>query len=148
MRRDCRVTKLQDGWAARGCRSGYWRRSAPAVTLAIVGFGYGWREDLAAALGEWSFWRKIIFTLAVGLLGLWAAFKASRPEADAVPRTFWVLTPLAVIACLAVMELAQLEASERRTTWLGETWLVTSMSVTSCFSAGGQLARAASTPAP
>jgi hypothetical protein len=94
-----------------------------AVSLAFVAFGYGWRVDLAAALGEWSFWRKIAFTLAVGLLGLWAAFKASRPEADAVPRALWVLTPLAVIACLAVMELASLDASARRTTWLGGTWL-------------------------
>jgi hypothetical protein len=94
-----------------------------AVTLAVVAFGYGWREDLAAALGEWSFWRKLTFTLTVSLLGLWAAFRASRPGLDAIPRALWTLAPFAVIACLALMELAKLDASERRGAWLGQTWL-------------------------
>jgi hypothetical protein len=94
-----------------------------AVTLAIVAFGYGWREDLASALGEWPFWRKLTFTLSIALLGLWAAFRASRPGLDAMPRALWMLAPFSAIACLALVELAKLDASERRGTWLGETWL-------------------------
>jgi hypothetical protein len=92
------------------------------VTLAIVAFGYGWREDLASALGEWPFWRKLTFTLSIAVLGLWAAFRASRPGLDAIPRALWALGPFAVIACLALVELANLDASERRGTWLGQTW--------------------------
>jgi hypothetical protein len=94
-----------------------------AVTLAIVAFGYGWREDLASASGEWPFWRKLTFTLSIALLGLWAAFRASRPGLDAIPRALWALGPFAVIVCLALVELAGLDASEWRVTWLGRTWL-------------------------
>jgi hypothetical protein len=94
-----------------------------AVTLAIVAFAYGWREDLASALGDWPFWRKLTFTLSIALLGLWAAFRASRPGLDAIPRALWALGPFAVIACLALVELAKLDASEWRVTWLGRTWL-------------------------
>jgi hypothetical protein len=94
-----------------------------AVTLAIVAFGYGLREDLAAAIGGWPFWRKLTFTLAVALLGLWAVFRASRPGLDAIARASWMLAPFSVIACLALVELAKLEGSERRATWLGQTWL-------------------------
>jgi hypothetical protein len=94
-----------------------------AVTLAVVAFGYGWREDLAAALGEWPFWRKLTFTSTVALLGLWAAFRASRPGLDAIPRALWTLAPFAVVAGLALVELAKLDASERRGAWLGQTWL-------------------------
>jgi hypothetical protein len=93
------------------------------VTLAIVALGYGWREDLAAASGEWPFWRKLTFTLSVAALGLSAAFRASRPGLDAIPRAVWTLAPIAVIACLALVELATLAASEWRVTWLGRTWL-------------------------
>jgi hypothetical protein len=94
-----------------------------AITLAIVAFGYGWREDLAAAVGEGHFWRKLTFTLAVALLALWAAFQANRPGVDVVPRALWMLAPFAVIACLALVELAPLDTSEWRVIWLGRTWL-------------------------
>jgi hypothetical protein len=93
-----------------------------AITLAIV-LGSGLRDDLVLALGQLDFWRKPMFTFAVALLGLSTVFQASRPGTELTRRAFWIIAPFVVIACLALVELAPLDAAERRVTWLGQTSL-------------------------
>jgi hypothetical protein len=94
-----------------------------AITCAIVVLGYGLREDLFAALGRWDFWRKLAFTLAVALLGLCTVFQASRPGAQVARRAWTMLAPFVAIVCIGLAELATLEPTERRATWLGQTSL-------------------------
>jgi hypothetical protein len=95
-----------------------------AITFAAVVLGYELRPDLAAAAGQWDFWRKLAFTLAVSLLGLCAVFLASRPGANVTVRAVWLLAPFAIIAALGLVELASVQPPERLEIWLGETALV------------------------
>jgi hypothetical protein len=94
-----------------------------AITSVFVVLGYGLREDLSAALGQLDFWRKLGFTLAIALLGLSAVFQASRPGARVTGRTWMMIAPFIAMACLGLTELAALDPSERRATWLGQTSL-------------------------
>jgi hypothetical protein len=92
-----------------------------AITAAIVIFGYGLRHDFPAALGQWDFWRKLTFTLAVALLGLSTVFQASRPDSRVRGRAWAMIAPFVILGCLALVELASLDTSVRRATWLGQT---------------------------
>jgi hypothetical protein len=92
-----------------------------AITFALVALGYGLREDLVPALGRLDFWRKLAFTLAVASLGVAAVVRVSRPDAKVTARALWLLAPFAVIACLALIELAPLHPADRRAAWLGQT---------------------------
>jgi hypothetical protein len=92
------------------------------ITLAIV-LGIGLRQDLASALGQLDFLRKLVFTLAVALIGLSTVFQASRPGTEVTRRALWMIAPFVAIACLALVELAPLDAAERRVIWLGQTSL-------------------------
>jgi hypothetical protein len=105
-----------------------------AIAFALVALGYGLREDFIDALGRLDFWRKFGFTLAVGLLGLAAVVRASRPGAKVLVRGIWLLAPFIAIAALALAELAPLQAAERRETLLGQTamscpWSILALSV-------------------
>lgn len=91
------------------------------IAFAISILVYGLREDFVPALGRLDFWRKFAFTLTVALLGLAAAVQASRPGAKVTARASWLLAPFALIACLALVELAPLQPAQRRAAWLGET---------------------------
>lgn len=92
-----------------------------AITIALVTFGLGLREDLVAALGRVDFWMKLGFTMSVAMLGLAAVVRASRPGARVAASALWLLAPFAVIAGWAFIELAPLAPAERRATWLGRT---------------------------
>jgi hypothetical protein len=91
------------------------------IAFAIVALGYELREDLIAALGRPDFWRKLVFTLAVGLLGLAAVAQICRPGAKVVSRAVWLVAPFALIVGLALIKLAPLQPAERWATWLGQT---------------------------
>jgi hypothetical protein len=105
-----------------------------AIAFVFVALGYGLRDDLIDALGRLDFWRKLGFTLVVGVLGLAAVLQASRPGVKVMARVIWLAAPFVAIASLAVVELTPLPAAERRTIWLGETamscpWSILALSV-------------------
>jgi hypothetical protein len=91
------------------------------ITFAIVALVYGLREDFVLALERLDFWRKLAFTLSVALLGFAAVVQTSRPAAKVTARALWLLAPFALIACLALIELAPLPPAQRRAAWLGQT---------------------------
>jgi hypothetical protein len=105
-----------------------------AITFALVAFGYGLREDLAAAVGRVDFWMKLGFTIAVATLGLTAVVRVSRPDAQMAASVLWLLAPFALIAGWAFIELAPLAPAERHATWLGQTamscpWSILALSI-------------------
>jgi hypothetical protein len=96
-----------------------------AVTFGIVALGYGLRTDLASAIEGWDFWRKLSFTAAVAMLGLWVVLHASRPGRRLAPKLALLALPFLLIFVMAGVELAHLPSAEARTAaWLGQSWAV------------------------
>jgi hypothetical protein len=99
------------------------------MTFVVVVLAFGWREDIMTAVARADFWRKLLFTLAVALLGLATVVRVSRPGTEVTWRALWLIAPFALIVALSVMELVPLQPSERRATWLGETAMLCPVSI-------------------
>lgn len=72
------------------------------LMLALLGP----RPDMAHASATAMFWIKAAYTLAFACVGLWAVERLARPAGEARRRIIWFVAPLAVMAVLAVAQLA------------------------------------------
>ncbi len=84
---------------------------AAGVAVGVLGSAVlmmvwmGPRPDLMAAMGQFHFWMKFLFTLSLAGLGLWLVERMGRPGTSAAMPALLLAVPLAAIAALAVMQL-------------------------------------------
>lgn len=93
-------------------------------TMALVAGWLGLRPDLGGALLGFPFWMKAAYTIAIGSIAALATFHLAHPEADR-PRWLALLAvPVAVLAALALIELATTPAGDWAALWQGRSWHV------------------------
>jgi len=95
------------------------------VTLVLVGAALGFRPDLWAAMHGAAFWIKWTYTGSMAGLALAATLRLARPDAGRIGWA-WLLLPLAVLALVALAELAQAPPAQWLAMWLGLSWRVCS----------------------
>lgn len=93
-----------------------------AVALVMSGMVLGLRPDLPAALDSSMFWIKAAYMGALGLAGLLAAERLTRPAGDGRPGLVLAGLAAAIIAAAAVYELATAPEHQRLQIWLGGSW--------------------------
>ena len=84
----------------------------------------GLRGDLASAAGTFVFWSKFAYTLAMTLLGLWAANRLARPGGRLRAPLLGVFAVLVLIGAGAIVQLATSAPEDIRTLVLGGSALV------------------------
>jgi hypothetical protein len=84
----------------------------------------GLRGDLASAAGTFVFWSKFAYTLAMTLLGLWAADRLARPGGRLRAPLLGVFAVLVLIGAGAIVQLATSAPEDIRTLVLGGSALV------------------------
>lgn len=93
-----------------------------AITLAIVACVLGFRSDLANAMHGFAFWMKWGYTLSLGVCAIAIVARLARPEPVRL-REFWpVAIPVALLAAIGIVELAQAPSGDWLGMWLGRTW--------------------------
>ena len=100
-----------------------------AVTLALVVATMGLRPDLPGAMMNARFLMKAAYTIALGVVGVLAVARVARPEVVRIPGVWLVAVPLALLAALAVGELAKTPSEHWLPMWLGSSWRQCSMRV-------------------
>ena len=104
------------------------------VSAAVMLVWLGPRADLAAAIGTSSFWAKFVYTLALGLIGLAAIERLSRPGVTPRRAAPAAAVTLAAVAVLALLELALSAPAERPALFFGTTagvcpWRIVALSM-------------------
>jgi hypothetical protein len=67
------------------------------------------------------FWVKLAYTLALGLVSLWALERLSRPTTPVRRRIQWLAVPLFIVAGLGGWQLAEVAGDERLSVFMGAT---------------------------
>lgn len=96
---------------------------AVAALVLMVNW-IGVRGDLAAASGTFVFWSKFAYTLAMTLLGLWAADRLARPGGRLRAPLVGVFAVLALTGAGAILQLATSAPEDVRSLVLGGSALV------------------------
>ena len=97
------------------------------TALAVVGLGL--RPDLSHALYGSTIWMKWGYTLSIALVAGFGVTLLARPERRNLRWLWLALVPVALLAALAVAQLAATPVPEWRTLWLGDSWRQCSLSV-------------------
>jgi len=113
---------------SRPTRGAVMRAIGVAVLFALAGsflimmLGWGLRPDLGQALATTAFWMKASYTAAFGLAGVLLVERLGRPGASG--RRGWLVVGIAcaVIAALALRELAALPHAKWAADVTGQTW--------------------------
>lgn len=105
-----------------GRRLGWTSLLAVGAALAVLLAWLGLRPDLAAALRGTSFWMKAAYTTAAAISGLLLSERLARPGGRAGAGSYPFAAALAVIAGLAVVELASTPAAGRGALMMGQSW--------------------------
>jgi hypothetical protein len=113
---------------SRPTRGAVMRAIGVAVLLALAGsflvmmLGWGLRPDLRQALATTAFWMKASYTAAFGLAGVLLVERLGRPGGSG--RRGWLVVGIAfaVIAGLALRELAALPHTRWAADVMGQTW--------------------------
>lgn len=93
-----------------------------AVTVALIGWWLGFRPDFAAAMRGYSFWMKWLYTASVGTVAVTATIQLARPEPPSL-RGLWLLgLPVALLALIGLVEMAQVPPDRWLVMWLGQSW--------------------------
>lgn len=94
------------------------------VTLVLVAALLGFRSDLSQAVRGFAFWMKWAYTVWLGIAAFAMTARLARPE-PAPLRAFWPLVvPVAALAAVSVIELAQASRGEWLAMWLGHSWTI------------------------
>lgn len=91
------------------------------ASVALVVATLGLRPDFPGALATPMFWVKLGYTLALGLVSLWALERLSRPATPARRRMQWLAVPLVVVAGLGAWQLGEVAGDERLSVLMGAT---------------------------
>lgn len=92
-----------------------------SALIALIGMltMIGPRADMVTALGSTMFWTKLAYTGAIGLVGIWAVERLSRPAVRAGHRLIWIAAPLAGMSLMALWRLSTAAPELRRTLLMG-----------------------------
>jgi hypothetical protein len=96
------------------------------VTLALIGLTLGFRDDLDVAMHGYSFWMKWAYTGSLALCAIAATVQIARPDARPLSWLWVAAVPIAGVAVIGALELANTPASEWLAMWLGGSWDVCS----------------------
>jgi len=99
------------------------------VSLAVVLWLWGVRPDIAAALPTMAFWTKEAFVIVLALAGIGAMFRLAQPDGVARAPATLAFGAAAIMALLAVMQLASNPPNLWRHLVMGRTaevcpWLI------------------------
>lgn len=105
-------------------RMALWIAGGAAVSGLVMLLWRGLRPDLAAAVLTLMFWVKFAYTLALGLLAVWAAERLGRPGLSARRPALAGAAVVGLAALIAAVELMQAPASARRPMLMGHSALI------------------------
>ncbi|WP_158624631.1 DUF1109 domain-containing protein [Caulobacter sp. 602-1] len=89
------------------------------ASIILVDLVLGYRPDMVGAALTAMFWIKFAYALALAGLALWTVDRLARPGVSAMSRSFWLLAPVAVLTILAIWQLADAPATDRRHMLMG-----------------------------
>jgi hypothetical protein len=104
------------------------------VSVALVGASLGWRPHFMGALGNSMFWLKLVYTVTVAAVAIWACERLSRPAASGLRRAVWLAAPVLVMAALAVHQQMSAPPPMRMHMMMGDSakvcsWLILTASI-------------------
>ena len=120
------------------------------VSFVVMLAWLGLRPDLSRAIGTSAYWIKFAYTLALAAIFFWLTERLSRPgAATARPRSLLVI-PLAIMALVAVTQLAAAPEAARAHLLMGASynicpWRIAVLSLPILVGAGVGLRRLAPT---
>lgn len=105
-----------------------------ALSLAVVFWLWGPRPDLSRAITTVAFWIKEVFPLALGLAGLNALIKLSRPGGRAPAAITAAAFATVIMGAIALFQMLWTPASERMSLLMGASsgvcpWLILALSL-------------------
>ncbi|TPG09933.1 DUF1109 domain-containing protein [Sphingomonas oligophenolica] len=95
---------------------------AGVVTFAIIVAWLGFRPDLAGAIHRPTIWMKWAYTGSIAAVALIVLRQLARPEAARARGIRLAAVPLALLAAVALIQLALTPPGEMMPTWLGHSW--------------------------
>jgi len=100
-----------------------WLAALPAllVSAVLMLVWLGPRPDMAEAVGTPIFWIKSGYTLGLGLFGLWAVERLSRPAESGKAPLITAALLLAAVAIAAVLDYVLMPASARELMLMGSS---------------------------
>jgi hypothetical protein len=100
-----------------------------ALGAGVLVFAILHPRDLIAASQTWPFWMKVGYAAWLGLGGYLLVERAARPGAKLGAAPYVAIAPLAVIAAMALHDLAGLPPSAWRAAWIGHSALLCPIAV-------------------
>jgi hypothetical protein len=94
------------------------------VALAFTAIVLGFRRDLLHAVGDWQYWAKFAYPLAVAALGFVTLERLSRPGMRAGRQAALEALPFAVLALVATAQWLAAPVADHGAMLLGHSWLV------------------------
>jgi hypothetical protein len=95
---------------------------AAVVSLLILLWWLGMRDDIHIAMRTLRFWMKALYTSALALSGFWLTLRLSRPDGRVGRGWVFPLAVVGVLAGLAVVELATTPPAGWRGLLMGHSW--------------------------
>lgn len=120
-------------WAARRNLVGLTVCGVAVAAVAILSWR-GFRPDLMTAMAGAMFWTKFAYTLAIGVLALWAAERLGRPGANPTRPMALLVRLLIVFALAAVVRFVMAQPGERHQILMGHSamicpWIILGLSL-------------------
>ena len=106
---------------AVGRRLAFGLGAGAAVSAVLLAASLGFRADMAQAMGAMSFWLKLVYTLALAGLAVWACERLARPGVGAGRRLAWLAAPVALVLALAAWEMAGAPPDRRMPMLMGHS---------------------------
>jgi hypothetical protein len=93
-----------------------------AISLLLVGGILGIRPDLGAAMQNFAFWVRWVYTASLGIGAVMMTASLARPESTSL-RWLWLLgIPVLLLTGIGIGEMAHVPPREWLTVWLGRNW--------------------------
>ena len=93
-----------------------------SISLLLVSGILGIRPDLGAAMHDFAFWVRWVYTASLGIGAVLVTASLARPESARL-RWLWLLAiPVLLLTAIGIVELAHARPQEWLTMWLDRNW--------------------------
>jgi hypothetical protein len=92
------------------------------ISVILIAVMLGFRSDLGLAMRGLTFWMKWAYTISLGIGAIATAARLARPEPVSLSAFWPVAIPFALLAFVAMAEMAHVPPAEWLAMWLGKTW--------------------------